>query len=98
MAVICRHRSDVTACSRECLEQPGPRRLPVPLDSCERYSQRLTGFREGKSGEEPKFCNLALARIKCGELGQRGVEVEDVDVHRRRDGLDIVESDTRPLP
>src|SRR4029450_55387 len=93
-----RQRSGVMALlAAELLEQPRASGLPVTLGGRDRDAEDLAGLLERQTAEEAELRQLALARIEGGEAGERGVEVEHVDIDRWRRPLGVVERDARPL-
>src|SRR5580765_7380954 len=94
---MCRQRSGVMALlAPELLEQPRASGLPIALGGRDRDAEDLAGLFESQTAEESELRQLTLARIECGEPGQRGIEVEHVDVYRRRRPVGVVERDARP--
>ena len=80
----------------EATVQPGARDLPVALDRRARGALGVRDVVEGQPAEKSQLHHAALARIERRQLGQRRVQIEEVDVWRVvvRDGA--VERQARP--
>lgn len=98
ISVICRQRSGVIAIGRvsKVTVQPGASRLPIALDGRARDALRMTDLLEREPAEESQLRDPALSLIERGELGEGGVQIEEVDVWRLPLGDRVVERDPRP--
>ena len=65
-------------------EQPRPGASPIALDGGRRQLEGVGRFLDGQASEEPQHHQVAQTRVDGRELAQRGVEVEQVHVRRRR--------------
>ena len=66
--------------AREAPEEPCPRRLPVAHRRGERGAQHESGLFQREPTEEPQFGNAGLTLVERGELLERVMEIEDVNV------------------
>ena len=62
--------------------QPGPSRLPLALHRGARDALSVSDILERQATEEPQLRHLALSLIERCELGQGGVQIQEVDVGR----------------
>ena len=98
--MICRQRSGVVAIRRgtDATVQPGASSLPLPVDCRARDAERTSRLVGRQTSEEPQLRNPAFSQIKRRELGERRVQVEDIDVWRVALSDRFVYGDPRPPP
>ena len=69
--------------ARQASEEPCPRGLPVAHRRRQRGAQHVSGLFQRESAEEAQFGDAGLAPIERGELVERVMEIEHVNVVRR---------------
>ena len=74
----------VVHCGPQLAEQPRPGASPIALDGDQRQPEGVGRLLDGQPSEEPHYHQVAQARVDRRELAQRGVQVEQVHVRRRR--------------
>ena len=70
--------------------------LPLPIDRRARDAQRLRGFVDRESAEESQLGDAAFSWIERRELRQRRVQIEKIDIRRRRSRDRVVKRHAGP--
>ena len=69
---------------RECVMQPGARRIPVVDDRAHRHTERFSGFLNREPTKKSQLDDLARSRVNRRQVCQGVVQGDDVHAGRRR--------------